>query len=671
MVSVSNTPALRWQVWVDWAGAGVWGADDVDISDDVLGLRWRAGRRGLPAPEFAPPATLELTLRNLDHRYTPSNAGGPLGQNVQPGREIRLRAGWLGDDFVTNRAAPVDLHGRVAPHGAVRWEVAGTAGGFSLRDGAAYGVIGRGRPSDAVALLDTGDPLATLTVGYRRVSNGLGGFALRCAARNDCLRLRFTSAATRLERVSGRAVTLLATGDALDASVWYDLEIEQPDGGVRVYATNQQAAGVVRKEILAAGSIAGAPASGRHGLWRGFRNTVDRWGDFGVGRSLFSGRITAIRPDYAAGKCWITAADALRRLESVRLYRALSGGPMRAGDVAAAILGWAGLAPADYALDSGRMLLTGGPRSVWDVPASRALRRVQQEEHGLIYADGLGRIRLEAASVRAAVRSHNAPTTLARFSIADNSDSAGPYAAALRWNDGAASVAKRAIFSYRRPADNGRQPVWSLAEPLAVAAQDEARILATADGWDVIQDVATPVANTDYQATNNADGTGADATGWITVAPLAEAQSGVSGRGIMLRVRNSGTQTAYLHRLRLYAAHSWELGDAATHRAAAPDTGDDAPAGVVRCRYADNYAAAQGAAESRLAERSRQRPQLAVTLPLSAAANGRAAAEGRVSDVVEVQAAAQGIAGAWLLEGMEVSAGAGGAGQTRWWLTGV
>ena len=70
-----------------------------------------------------------------------------------------------------------------------------------------------------------------------------------------------------------------------------------------------------------------------------------------------------------------------------------------------------------------------------------------------------------------------------------------------------------------------------LAEPLAVAAQEEARILATADGWDVIQDVATPVANTDYQATNNADGTGADATGWITVAPLAEAQSGVSGSG--------------------------------------------------------------------------------------------------------------------------------------------
>ena len=372
MVSVSNTPALRWQVWVDWAGAGVWGADDVDISDDVLGLRWRAGRRGLPAPEFAPPATLELTLRNLDHRYTPSNAGGPLGQNVQPGREIRLRAGWLGDDFVTNRAAPVDLHGRAAPHGAVRWEVAGTAGGFLPA-----GRRGVWRP------LAGGRPLRRRgPAGYRRpagdADRGLPPRQQRPGRVRAALARRGTTACVCVSPAPPPDWSGYPVGRRLclpPATLWM-----RPSGmtwrlssrtvAFASYATNQQAAGVVRKEILAAGSIAGAPASGRHGLWRGFRNTVDRWGDFGAGRSLFSGRITAIRPDYAAGKCRITAADALRRLESVRLYRALSGGPMRAGDVAAAILGWAGLAPADYALDSGRMLLTGGPRSVWDVPAS-------------------------------------------------------------------------------------------------------------------------------------------------------------------------------------------------------------------------------------------------------------------------------------------------------------
>ena len=109
----------------------------------------------------------------------------------------------------------------------------------------------------------------------------------------------------------------------------------------------------------------------------------------------------------------------MQQIEETRLYRALPGGLMRSGNVAAAILGWVGLAPADYAVDGGRLLLTGGPRSVWDVPAGRALRRLQREEHGLIYADGRGRVRLETASVRAGIRNHNDPTILAKASLSD------------------------------------------------------------------------------------------------------------------------------------------------------------------------------------------------------------------------------------------------------------
>ena len=71
---------IRWQVRIDWDGQGIWGAAGVDASDDVLGLRWRWGRCGLPVPEFAPPAEVELTLRNHDHRYTPGNVNGPLGE---------------------------------------------------------------------------------------------------------------------------------------------------------------------------------------------------------------------------------------------------------------------------------------------------------------------------------------------------------------------------------------------------------------------------------------------------------------------------------------------------------------------------------------------------------------------------------------------------------------
>ena len=69
--------ALRWQVLIDWPNTGVWTAANADVSADVMALRWQWGRRGLPVPEFAPPAELELTLRNHGHRYTPGFTAGP------------------------------------------------------------------------------------------------------------------------------------------------------------------------------------------------------------------------------------------------------------------------------------------------------------------------------------------------------------------------------------------------------------------------------------------------------------------------------------------------------------------------------------------------------------------------------------------------------------------
>ena len=666
----ATAPPLRWQVWADWSASGIWSADEVDISDDVLGLRWEWGRRGLPVPEFAAPATLELTLRNSGHRYTPSNAGGPLGAGVQPGRNIWLRAGRLWDDFATVGSAPVDLNKRLSADGINGWEVLTTGNnGFTVLGGAVRGAAGSFPPSDGLALLDAGDPLATLTARFRRASNGLGGFALRCAARDDCLRLRFTDEASILERRSGNQTTLLATGERLVAQAWHELEIEQTAGGLRVFATNLETSGTDGKEILVSDGIVGAPVSGRHGLWRGFRNMADRWGDFSVGRSLFRGRITAIAPDYAAGVCRVTAGDVLQQIEEARLYRALPGGLMRSGNVAAAILGWAGLAPADYAVDGGRLLLTGGPRSVWDVSAGRALRRLQREEHGLIYADGRGRVRLEASSERAGVRQHTAPVTLARATVSDNAGAAGPYATELRWDDGAAAVEKAVTFRYRRLANEGLQRVWNLNEPLTLNAGQERKALAASDAWEAIDGLVAPVAGTDYKATDDAAGVGKDVTDDITVELLSEATSGIAGRGRMLRISNGGTKTAYVQILRLSANRCWRAEGTTAYRAgdASASTAD----GLVRCRYADHYAAAQAGAEARLAERSRQRPQLEVTLPLAGAANGRAMVEGRISDVVEVRAASQGIAGAWLLEGMEVNVGAGGEGEARWWLTGV
>ena len=604
-----------------------------------------------------------LTLRNHDHRYTPGNTGGPLGANVRPGREVWLRANRIHDDYDAGGAASVDLDGRAAS-GGERWEVSSVTGnGFVVANGTAMGQGGGWPPSDSAALLDTGDPIATLTSRYRRGSSGLGGFVLRCVARNNCLRLRFASDATILERVSGNTITRLSDGAALDLGAWYDLEIEQTPGSVRVHAIKLGQANAPRREILAATGITGAPSSGQHGLWHGFRNSQDHWDHFGVGRSLFIGRITGIEPDYAAGVCRVTAADVMEQLESVQLHRALAGGLMRSGNVAAAILGWAGLVPGEYALDDGRTLLTGGPRSVWDVSAGRALRRLQREEHGIIYADGLGRVRLEAASRRAGLRGHADPASLARFSIGDTADGGGLYATSIHRNDGADGVEDAVTFRYRRSSDAGRQQVWTLNEALEIPAGGDQQLLAATDAWDVIAGLVAPVAGTDYTATDDAAGKGADVTANVTVAPVAEATSGVSGKGHVLRIRNAGAKTAYLQKLNLTASHCWRTQTSSAARAESTPGSSLDTGRLVSCRYADNYAAAESAAKARLAEKSQPRPQLEATLPLLSAGNSRAVVEGRLSDVVAAQAPTQGIAGAWLLEGMEVNVSGGGDGR--------
>ncbi|MDE2785930.1 MAG: hypothetical protein OXL37_04635 [Chloroflexota bacterium] len=666
----ASLPALRWQVWINWAGDGIWGTEDVDISDDVLGLRWDWGRRGLPVPEFAAPASLELTLGNSDHRYTPGNDDGPLGTNVRPGREVRLRVSRLQDDFATVGVGSDDLDQRPATLGDARWEVTATAGnGFAVLDGEARGTAGSFPPSDAVALLDTGDATATLTARYRRTTNGQGGFVLRCVATNDCLRLRFGHASTVLERVSGRITTRLASGSALAPETWHELEIEQTADSVRVHAINLEASDPVGRTVLAANGIADAPVSGRHGLWHSFRNTADRWGDFGVGRWLFRGQVTAISPDYADGTCRIEAADVMQRLSSVRLRRALPGGPMRSGDVAASILAWSGLAPGEHRLDSGRVLLTGGARSVWEVSAARALRRLQREEHGLIYTDGHGRVLLESSALRSGIRAHNDPASLARTAVADTADATGPYASNLRRDDGASATEDAVVFRYQRLVDEGPQRVWNLNEPLAIDAGQERLALAASEAWEAIEGVQTPVSQTDYTATDDAAGTGSDVTDDITVELLSEAASGIGGRGRMLRIRNNGMGRAYVQSLRLSADHCWRAESTTAHRAGDADA--SAAGTLVNCRYIDNYAAAQAGAEARLGERSVRRAQVEASLPLFAGANARAVVEGRLSDVVELRADAPGISGAWLLEGAEIAAGSGGEGAARWWLTEV
>ena len=112
-----------------------------------------------------------------------------------------------------------------------------------------------------------------------------------------------------------------------------------------------------------------------------------------------------------------------------------------------------------------QLVVTGGARSVWEVSAARALRRLQREEHGLIYTDGHGRVRLEASTLRSGIRANSDPASLARATVGDAAGGASPYSSNLRWDDGVSATEDAVVFRYRRLADEGTQRVWSLNEP--------------------------------------------------------------------------------------------------------------------------------------------------------------------------------------------------------------
>lgn len=190
----------------------------------------------------------------------------------------------------------------------------------------------------------------------------------------------------------------------------------------------------------------------------------------------------------------------------------------------------------------------------------------------------------------------------------------------------------------------------------------------------MISGLNAPVAGADYTATDDAAGVGMDVTDDITIQFLAELESGVAGRGHVVRISNAGSNAAYLQSLVLYADHCWRTRSSSAARAqsaASPLCLETGSGRLVNCRYIDHHAAAKGAAEARLAEYATPRSHLEATLPLAGGQNHRAVIEAILSDVVVIPAATHGITGAWFLEGMEIAVGGGGVGEARWWLTAV
>ena len=677
-------PELHWRIWIDWNDNGVWGETSgsylENITGDVLDLAWRWGQPvdSFPGPRRPQPARLALTLGNEDRRFTPGNNQSPLSGNLVAGRRVWAAFAWPLDNFTGPDGQ--DLHGRVLPLGPgplgdVSWAKISTGpAGIVLSQGKAAATAGAG---GAVYALDFADADAHLGFVFRRSGDGSSGVALRMASRWDYLRISFGSADTLLEDVTFGFPSTIRRGDPLAADRDYFIEIEMHGSSVHLYATDLTGGEMDRKEILDGGGAAGNATATKHGIWHDGSSaaTGDRWDDFGGWRSFFHGGLARLSPerDPELGQvCRVHAEDDQRMLERRPLYRLFNQRLLSSSAIANGILTWADFDANYRHLDPGRTLVASSPRALWRISAAAALADLAEEENGRIYVDGRGYFRLEDADHR-----QSGPHATSRATLRDVSG-ADAHFSALDWDQGSEDVENSIVFRYRQAVDQGVQEIWRLRDVPAIPAGESRDFLAESGGYEAVDSIRLPVANTDYTANSLADGDGDDLTGSITVTlphvtggAVATASDDYVGRGTVVRVANGhATATAYLTLLKLVANHAYLAPDPTSYQAgnAASQASHALRETTVNCRFIDHYDAAKVAADARLARRAVPRIRLALTIPGGSDDNLAQIVQRVLSDRIKVVSGNPVVNADFFIEGMELKATARTGELTARWL---
>lgn len=659
----------KWRIWVDWNGNGVWGEAGEDVSPWTTGLHWEWGRNA--DSERCPPARLDLDLRNDDHRFSPPNAASPLSGSLSQGRRVWAQMAWPWDGFAGSIGE--SLAGRILPvGGGLAWKKQNQGdNGFRLAGGHVEAVTGTG--ADAVHTVDFGDGDAFVGLHFTRQSDGHAGLVLRAHNPFNYLRIRFGATATVLERVLYGVAVNIRSGDALAAGVEHFIEVEMHGPSVRLFATDLETGRVVREKILDGGGAASSGTATRHGLWHDGSPAAgsggDRWAHFGGWRSFFYGAVEGItpQPDRTKQSCRLTALDDLHGLDKTLLFTLLTGRNLASGGIANQLLTRAGFSPNDRELDQGRTLVASGPRALWRLPTRRALDRLQDEEDGLIYIDGRGRLRLEASGHRDQ-GSH--PSPRAAFGTRAGEE---PYVSDLVWSGGGSTVENRVTFRFRSLEDQGAQEVWRLRDIPAIPPGESRDFLAESASYAAVDSIRVPAATADYAANAEADGSGADLTGDLTVT--LPSQVDFQGRGTVVRAANgSASNTAYVTLLKLTAGNAYRESEATIYEASDSDSRRQhgERSGEVDCLFIDNYAAAREAAEARLSHRKDLRPWLSLTIPNGNGANLSQVVHRVLSDRIRVVYRDMGIDREFFIEGMTLDAvAATGQVTVRWQVSGA
>ena len=398
-------------------------------------------------------------------------------------------------------------------------------------------------------------------------------------------------------------------------------------------------------EMIAASGAGLDHSAALVGYGSGYRNGVDRWGSFGIGRRVFTGEV--YRPVWPLGGEYLTVEcrdDSEGWRERRVDVKVGAGVALTAGGALGLLAAGAGLSVGEYEYRGGAEVIRAGtPLVLADVGAGDGLRGLAEEAYGHVAVDGGGVLRFEGRSQR--------DTVLAN---------AGGDAPEVELNAGAVVVRRIEVESgrddversvevvTRRPVLVGNQVVWEGRDVLAVPAGGSRDVSFALAGGDYYYAGTAEVTAGTLKANSAEDGTGAD----VAADVAAGVVDGGTGAGGVVRLSNGGTAVAYVLGFTVSAGEAWREGGALSYRAGGDGVGRDV---VINAVFMDLHDAAVEAATERLAATGRERRAYVVGLlgQTNDAEVGAVVLRTRLGGGVKVVDAGGrwGLAGAFVVEG--------------------
>ena len=179
------------QVDIDWNNDGRYSGPHDDITSDALAVSVARGRDNPWGRASA--GQMQLTVRNHDDKYSPTNAASPLFRSLVPGRMARFHMRYPWDTF-TDDNAPLASHSPDKPTDAGGW----TEHSGSWRvDGPGDALSLSGTPAGiAYATMDFGTADAWVAVDFTRsAASDNAGLVLRADADGNYILIHTDGAA--------------------------------------------------------------------------------------------------------------------------------------------------------------------------------------------------------------------------------------------------------------------------------------------------------------------------------------------------------------------------------------------------------------------------------------------------------------------------------------------